>query len=69
MLPTCDDRKRLLAEYQDALRKFSAAVGRLQECDRDARRFADEHLATEMARLHAENTRTMLNLHRDEHGC
>jgi len=31
--------------------------------------FADEQQVTELARLHTENARTMLNLHREEHGC
>ena len=69
MLPTCEDRERLVTEYRDALGKFSAAVKRLRQCDRDAHRFADEHQATEIARLHAENARAMLELHRSQHGC
>ena len=69
MRPACEHREQLITEWHEAVVRFSHAVKRLRQCDGDARRFADEHHATEQARLHAENARMMLNLHRDEHGC
>ena len=69
MQPACNRREHLITEWLAAVAKFSAAVKRLRQCDRDARRFADEHHATEQARLHADDARARLALHREEHGC
>lgn len=69
MRPACEDRKRLIAEFQDALERFSAAVKHGRQCERDEHRFPDAYQATELARLHCEDARKMLERHRTEHGC
>jgi hypothetical protein len=68
-MPRCPDRERLTIQYHDSVVVFSASVSRLKECNGNGNGFADVHRATEQARLHAENARTMLNAHRAEHGC
>ena len=68
-MPTCSDRERLIVEYNEAVQKLSESVNRLKACNGDGHGFAEAHRATEKARLHAENTRMMLELHRAEHGC
>jgi hypothetical protein len=67
-MPTCPHRDRLISEWNKAVRDFSKSISRLKAA-LDNGSFADEKQATEQARLHAENARTMLNLHRAEHGC
>jgi hypothetical protein len=68
-MPTCPDRERLTSEYHDAVVKFSATVSHLKECNGNGNGFADAHRTTELARLHTENARIMLELHRAEHDC
>ena len=70
-MPPCDNRDRLLTEYRDAVVMFSASVSRLKECHGhgDGNGFAAAQRAPEHARLHAENARLMLEMHRSEHGC
>jgi hypothetical protein len=69
-MPTCHDRERLTVQYHDAVEMFSASVKLLRECNGyTPRTFADQHRATELARLHSENARVTLELHRHEHGC
>jgi hypothetical protein len=69
-MPDCTDRKQLLVQYQDAVVIFSASVSVLEELSGNGHHnFADQYQATEQARLHVENARLMLVLHRDEHCC
>jgi hypothetical protein len=68
-MPVCEHKNNLITEWQGALKAFSTAVKRLQDCNGDADKFAVEHRATELARLHAENARMMVEHHRTEHGC
>jgi hypothetical protein len=65
----CPDRERLIIQYNDAVIMFSASVGRLKGCNGDGKGFAEAQRATELARLHAENARLMLEMHRAEHNC
>ena len=69
MQPACEHRHRLIAEWHKSVVEFSKCIRLLQASIGNGSNFADAHQATEQARLHAENARTMLNLHRDEHGC
>jgi hypothetical protein len=68
-MPPCQHRENLIVEYHESVEKFSHAVKRLRKCDRNRPRFEQEQRATELARQHAENARTMLQFHRAEHGC
>ena len=68
-MPSCPHRERLTIEYYDAVVLFSASVTTLKECDGNRHRFVEAHQASERARLHVENARMMLGIHRDEHGC
>jgi hypothetical protein len=47
---------------------FSQAVSQLKACKKSGQAFAEQHHITEMARLHAGNARSMLELRRAEHG-
>ena len=38
-------------------------------CQESDKAFAEQHQLTELARLHADNARSMLEIHRMEHGC
>ena len=67
-MTTCPQRDHLMDEWNDAVAKFSTSIRRLKAAIGDGR-YADEHRATELARQRAENARTMLELHRAEHGC
>ena len=69
MRPDCEHKNQLIIEWREALKAFSASVRRLQQYDGDATKFAVEQRATELARVHAENARTMVEHHRAEHGC
>ena len=69
MLPVCEYKNKLLTEWQQAIKAFSGAVRRLQHCNGDATIFAVEQRAAELARLHAENARVMVEHHRSEHNC
>ena len=69
-MPTCLHREKLMTEYNDAVVVFSANVKLLKECNGDGyHKFAEQYQATEQARLHVDNVRKMLELHRGEHGC
>jgi hypothetical protein len=59
----------MACKINDAVVIFSASVSRLKKCNGNGNGFADAHLATELARLHADHARNMLILHRGEHGC
>ena len=67
-MPTCQHRDRLIGEWHEAVSEFSKSIKRLKEAIGNES-YAGEHQATELARLHAENARTMLELHCSEHGC
>jgi hypothetical protein len=58
----CIKRDRLIHDWHEAVLKFSDSLSRLRKCA--ASRFADQHKATEIARLHCENARMMLDVHR-----
>jgi hypothetical protein len=67
---TCPHREKLIDEYHHAVDTFSKSIKLLRKCNGDGyQKFADQHRVTEQARLHAENARMMLDLHRVEHGC
>ena len=68
MVP-CHHREHLIVEYDEAVERFSQAVKHFRECERSRLGFEQEKRATELARHHAENARTMLNLHCAKHGC
>lgn len=67
-MSTCPHRDDLMREWNKAVSEFSKSISRLKAAIANEH-FADEQHATEQARLHTENARTMLNLHRAEHGC
>jgi hypothetical protein len=69
VVTTCKQRNQLLKEWNQAVLNFSKSVSRLNACHGDGRKFRDQHRATELARLDAENARMILELHRTEHGC
>jgi hypothetical protein len=64
----CPDRDHLVRKWHEAVEGFSISVSQLKASIGNDH-FADQHQATEQARLNAENIRTMLELHRAEHGC
>jgi hypothetical protein len=68
-MPKCEQRERLLGEWQESVAKFSDAVKRLRQCNGDGSKFAEQHEATEQARRHAEEARKLVEHHRSEHGC
>lgn len=69
-MPTCIDRELLIVEYHHAVEAFSESVKLLRDCHGDGfKRFAAQHRATELARLHVDNVRQILEVHRAEHGC
>jgi hypothetical protein len=68
-MPDCVHRNHLVKLWNEAVLGFSEAVNKLKACPKTDRGFTEQYQATEQARLHAENARVMLNLHRDEHGC
>jgi hypothetical protein len=67
-MPDCERRNQLVRELRDALEKFSHSINQLRASVGDVN-FAQQLQATELARLHADNARTILELHRSEHGC
>lgn len=68
-MSACEDRDRLLHEWQKSVAGFSDAVRRLRDCNGDGSGFAEEYEATKQARWNAEEVLKLLELHRDEHGC
>jgi hypothetical protein len=64
----CPERNHLIKEWHEAVATFSNSVSQLKASIGNDH-FEDQHQVTELARLHAENVRTMLELHRAEHGC
>ncbi len=65
----CTHRNHLVKLSNEAVLAFSQAVGELAACKGNDRQFKEQHQLTEMARLHADNARSLLELHRREHGC
>jgi hypothetical protein len=65
----CVQRNHLVKLWNEAVLGFSQAVHALAACKENAPEFEEQHRQTELARQHAENTHTMLELHRTEHGC
>ena len=65
----CVQRDQLIGEWHEAILKLANQLSQLSKCSGDAAKFAKQHNATEHARLHAENARMMLELHRKDHGC
>jgi hypothetical protein len=65
----CAQRNNLVKLWNEAVLAFSQAVSQLKACQKSDRAFVQQHQLTEMARLHADNARSMLELHRTEHGC
>jgi hypothetical protein len=65
----CRDRNQLIKDWHQAVQDFSKSVSRLRVCHGDVRKFADQYQATEIARLHADDAHSMLELHRAKHGC
>lgn len=64
----CPRRERLIWEWDEAVVKFADCVGRLTAITGD-NGFAEGYQVTELARLHAENARMVVELHRAEDGC
>jgi hypothetical protein len=68
-MSTCADRERLMTEYNEAVILFSASVKLLKESNGNGhQKYAEQYQVTEQARLHVDNVRKMLELHRAEHG-
>jgi len=65
----CAQRNHLVKLWNELVLAFSQAVGQLKACRKSDKAFAEQHQLTEMARLHADNARSMLEIHRTEHGC
>jgi hypothetical protein len=68
-LRECTHRNQLVKLWNEAVLAFSQAVEKLSSCKGNDQQFKQQHQLTEMARLHADNARSMLELHRTEHGC
>jgi hypothetical protein len=68
-MPECEQRQRLVAEWQESVASFSDAVKRLRECNGDGQRFAEQYEATEQARRYAEEVRKLVEHHRADHNC
>jgi hypothetical protein len=69
-MPACPDRKRITIRYRAAALIFSDSIGQLQECNENGlHKFEEQHRATELARLHTENARRLLELHLIKHDC
>ena len=65
----CAHRNELVKLWNEAVWEFSQAVGKLAACKAVDQQFKQQHGLTEMARLRADNARSMLELHHAEHGC
>jgi hypothetical protein len=63
----CIQRDRLISDWHEAVQGFSDSLGRLRKVAESG--FAEQYKATELARLHCENARMIVELHRTEHGC
>jgi hypothetical protein len=64
----CVHRNQLVKEWNEAVLSFSKAVSLLKASNANGVEFAKQYHITEEARLHAENARLTLELHRTEHG-
>jgi hypothetical protein len=65
----CAERERLIKQWHDAILTFAHCVSQLGARKGNGGRSSKRYQQTEQARLHAENARTMLELHRTEHDC
>jgi hypothetical protein len=65
----CAERERLVSQWHDAILDFANCVGGLAARNNNGNGFAAHYDKTERARQHTENARSMLELHRTEHGC
>jgi hypothetical protein len=68
-MPECVHRNQLVKLWDEAVLGFSQAVSRLKACHKNDRSFAEQYKLTELARQRADNARTLVELHRAEHGC
>ena len=64
----CTQCNHLVKLWNEAVLAFSQAAEKLSACKGNDQ-FKRQHHLTEMARLHADNARIMVELHRAEHGC
>ena len=62
----CKERDALFEAWREAIDSLENSVGQLASSDGD---YEPRHRQSEDARLHAENVRMLLKLHRSEHGC
>ena len=62
----CKERDALFEVWREALDSLGDSVRQLASSDGDLEAL---HRRSEDARLHAENVRMLLKLHRSEHGC
>ena len=62
----CKHRDALFDAWREAIDSLENSVSRLASSDGDLDAL---HRQSEDARLHAENVRMLLKLHRSEHGC
>jgi hypothetical protein len=67
-MPHCERRNQLVSEWHEAVMKFSDSVSQLKACVGDGE-FAKQRQETELARLHADNARMILELHLSNHDC
>ena len=67
----CEEKKRLVAEYESTTNKFAAAVKSLQQNMGTSSRADYDRLqrATDRARVQGEQARLALERHVAEHGC
>jgi hypothetical protein len=65
----CVKRNQLLLAWDEAVFNFSKAVSLLKTSQGNEKRLGEQYHATELARLHAKNTRRAMELHRTKHGC
>jgi hypothetical protein len=65
----CAQRDRLIKQWHDAILAFAHCVSQLGVRKGSGDGFSKQYQETELARLHAEDARMMLELHRTEHDC
>ena len=62
----CKERDALFEAWREAIDALGDSVSQLASSDGD---YEARYRQSEDARLHAENVRMLLKLHRSEHGC
>jgi hypothetical protein len=67
----CEEKFRLLKEYDEAMHVFSAAVMelRIQAGTSSRERYEQLRHASDEARMKTEHARQKLNRHAETHGC